>query len=62
MDDWQLPQQEQRMPMNSIGPIHSYQSMRTRPSPYQINEIKQVYQYQQTSTIPVKTNNSNSVS
>ena len=34
-------QQQQRMPMNGIGPIHNYHSIRSRPSPYQTNEIKQ---------------------
>ena len=71
MDDWQIPsqptlpptpsqQQQQRMSMNTIGPMHSYHSMRTRPSPYPMNEVKQPYSYQQTS-MPMKTN-TNSVS
>jgi hypothetical protein len=49
MDDWrnqQQQQQQQRMTMNNIGPIHSHHSIRSRPSPYQ---------YQQSSTISVKT-------
>jgi hypothetical protein len=51
MDDWRIQQQQQqqRMTMNNIGPIHSYHSIRTRPSPYQ---------YQQSSTISVKTDSS----
>jgi hypothetical protein len=48
MDDWRIQQQQQqpRMSMNNIGPIHSHHSIRSRPSPYQ---------YQQSSTISVKT-------
>jgi hypothetical protein len=60
MEDWRT-QPQQRVSMNSIGPIHNYHSIRSRPSPYQLNEIKQTYQYQQSSTISVKTD-SNSVS
>ncbi len=47
--------QQQRMPMNNIGPIHHYHSIRSRPSPYP------TYQYQQPSTMSVKTD-SNPVS
>jgi hypothetical protein len=53
MDDWRM--QQQRMPMNNIGPIHHYHSIRSRPSPYP------TYQYQQPSTMSVKTD-SNPVS
>ncbi|CAF0890430.1 unnamed protein product [Adineta ricciae] len=71
MDDWQIPsqptlpptpsqQQQQRMSMNTIGPMHSYHSMRTRPSPYPMNEVKQPYSYQQTS-MPMKTNTNSNV-
>ncbi len=49
MDDWRIQQQQQKMTMNNIGPMHNF---RSRPA----------YQYQQTSpALSVKTD-SNSVS
>ncbi|CAF0950190.1 unnamed protein product [Rotaria sp. Silwood1] len=59
MDDWRI--QQQRINTNGIGPIHSYHSLHSRPSPYQINEIKQTYPYQQTSAISVKTDSNSDV-
>ncbi|CAF1159396.1 unnamed protein product [Rotaria sordida] len=59
MDDWRI--QQQRINMNGIGPIHSYHSLHSRPSPYPINEIKQTYPYQQSSTISVKTDSNSDV-
>ena len=52
MDEWQI--QQHRMVSAGVGPILSYHSMRSRPSPYplthQMSEIKQSYQYQQNSS------------
>ncbi|CAF4393209.1 unnamed protein product, partial [Rotaria sp. Silwood2] len=59
MDDWRI--QQQRINTNGIGPIHSYHSLHSRPSPYQINEIKQTYPYQQSSAISVKTDSNSDV-
>ena len=58
MNDWRI---QQRVTMNSIGPIRSYHSIRSRSSPYQIHDTKQAYHYQQSPTVSVKTD-PNSVS
>ncbi|CAF3452440.1 unnamed protein product [Rotaria socialis] len=59
MDDWRI--QQQRINMNGIGPIHSYHSMHSRPSPYQVNQTKQTYPYQPTPAISVKTDSNSNV-
>jgi hypothetical protein len=56
MDEWGI--QQSRMAMNGIGPMHSYHPIRSRHSPYQINDNKHPYQQ---STISVRTD-SNPVS
>jgi hypothetical protein len=51
MDDWRIQQQQQKMSMNNIGPMHNY---RTRPNPYQYqqsvktdsNSVKSFYHQQ----------------
>jgi hypothetical protein len=56
MDEWRIQQQQQqhRMVSGGVGPILSYHSIRSRsspyPSPHQMSELKQSYQYQQNSS------------
>jgi hypothetical protein len=55
MDEWRIQQQQQqRMVSGGVGPILSYHPIRSRSSPYpspqQMSELKQSYQYQQNSS------------
>jgi len=52
MDEWRIQQQQQhRMVSGGVGPVLAYHSIRSRsspyPSPHQMSELKQSYQYQQ---------------
>jgi hypothetical protein len=68
MDEWRMPpQQQHRMVSGGVGPVLSYHhSIRSRsspyPSPHQMSELKQPYQYQQnsstTSSNPLSPSNS----
>jgi hypothetical protein len=56
MDEWRIQQQQQqqRMVSGGVGPVLSYHPIRSRSSPYpspqQMSELKQSYQYQQNSS------------
>jgi hypothetical protein len=58
MDEWRIhpqqQQQQQRMVSGGVGPVLSYHSIRSRsspyPSPHQMSELQQSYQYSQNSS------------
>lgn len=55
MDEWRIQQQQHhRMLSGGVGPVLSYHSIRSRaspyPSPHQMSELKQSYQYPQNSS------------